>query len=188
MNFNQISKLALAGVVALAVSCGSKGSGDGSSSSADSAQSGVEAKEDSLAQAQKLQEEAEAAARKAEADSIAAVEAAAKAEADAKAEKKAMGFAGVIKASDGVNYTLMTNGRWTANKGYIKSGNWARDGKVIDIMFDNADGNCFYYNGAIYELGSECYFDKTTLRGEDAEGNPVSLAENKNCNATIEWY
>lgn len=59
---------------------------------------------------------------------------------------------------------------------------------MVDIIFDQADGNMFYYNGAIYELGSECDFNKNTMRGEDYEGNPISLAENKTCNATLEWF
>lgn len=191
MKFNCLSKIALAGVLALGVSCGSKSSGSGSGSSSSEGDDSVRPEEqvsDSTAQAQKVQDEAQAAAEKAEADSIAAVEAAEKAEADAKAEKKAIGIVGEIKTSDGTVYTLKKGGRWTANKGYYKAGSWAKDGKVVDIIFDQADGNMFYYNGAIYELGSECDFNKNTMRGEDVEGNPISLAENKTCNATLEWF
>lgn len=192
MKFSYLTKIALAGVLVLGVSCGSKSSGSGSGSSSsegeDSARQELEQLRDSLAQEQKLKDEAQAAAERAEADSIAAVEAAEKAEADAKAEKKAIGIVGEIKTSDGTVYTLKKGGRWTANKGYYKTGRWAKDGKVVDIIFDQADGNMFYYNGAIYELGSECDFNKNTMRGEDYEGNPISLAENKTCNATLEWF
>lgn len=131
-----------------------------------------------------LRQAEEAEALKAREDSIAAAEEAAKAAIE---EKKAQGIVGEITATNGTVYTLKSKGRWTANKGGIRTGRWEKEGQMIHIYFDGADGNCFYYNGGIYELGSCADINPKTMEVTDEEGNPDKLSSYKQTNATVEW-
>lgn len=105
----------------------------------------------------------------------------------ARTNAKAVAIAGTITTADGTVYSLKSNGRWSANKGYVKSGTWCKEGKVVSIGFDNADGCCFYYDGALYDVGTENEINYDTMRVVDPEDNIVPLSECKLTDATISW-
>ncbi len=47
----------------------------------------------------------------------------------------------------------------------------------------------FYYNGAIYDTGSDCGVDPYTLRIESYYGDdPGRLSDYKQCSAKLTWF
>ena len=102
------------------------------------------------------------------------------------ATTKKSGLKGQIKASNGVVYSLKSNGRWTSGR---RSGTWQKVGKLVRIGYDDADGGMFYYNGAIYDTGSDCGVDPYTLPIESYSGDdPGRLFDYKQCSAKLTWF
>ena len=106
-------------------------------------------------------------------------------------KSSAANIVATIKTTKGAVFTLKKNGRLTASNYYLKSGMWYQDGKVIRLGFDNADGQMFYYNGGIYEIGSDCWLDvnKVSVTCNDEEGDSsVPLRDFKQFSVTIKWH
>lgn len=89
-------------------------------------------------------------------------------------------------------FKLKKNGTFTVSNFYLKAGKWAKDGKIIQLAFYDegggfCDGFAFYYNGGLYELGTECELNKKRMTVSCCGEPASSLKHFKQCEAKIEW-
>lgn len=89
-------------------------------------------------------------------------------------------------------FKLKKNGTFTVSNYYLKSGKWSKDGKIIWLSFRDesggfCDGDAFYYNGGLYQLGSDCELNKKRMTISCCGEPASSLKHFKQCDAKIEW-